>query len=464
MHRLFRSTPLVFACFTFALSLFAVGFSRGEETLPADLSTAKAGTDWPEFLGVDRNSVSTEKGVLTDWKAGKQPKILWKRKLGVSYGIGSVSRGRYFQYDRIGDDSVLFCLNAETGKEIWKFSHPTQYTDLYGYNGGPRCSPIIDGARVYIYGVGGWLHCLQIADGKLVWKKNLNDEFGVVQNFFGVGSSPIISGNLLLVMVGGSPASSSELPPGALGRVESNGSGVVAFEKMTGKVKYRVGEELASYASLKTAEINGRSWCFAYARGGLLAFNPATGKKDFNYPWRARILESVNAMTPVVKGDEVFISETYGPGSSLLKVKPGGYDVVWKDDDRSRDKAMQTHWMTPILVDGYLYGSSGRHTHNAELRCIEWKTGKVVWSEPDMTRCSLLLVDGHFICLSERGQIWVIKPNPEKLEVVAETLYQDELGEPLLNYPAWAAPIVSHGLMYIRGNDHLLCLDLRKTK
>jgi hypothetical protein len=218
----------------------------------------------------------------------------------------------------------------------------------------------------------------------------------------------------------------------------------------------------------KLATIDDRRWCFAFCRGGLLGFEPTSGKLDFHYPWRDKGLESVNASMPVVAEDEVLISETYGPGSTLLKVAPGKHEVVWKDDERRRDKAMQTHWMTAVHIDGYLYGSSGRHSENAELRCIEWKTGKVMWSQPGMARSSLLAIDGHFLCLGEYGQLWLVKINPQKYEEVAvldlsdPALGQKHLREsrPLLKYPCWAAPIVAHGLLYLRGDDRLLCFEL----
>jgi outer membrane protein assembly factor BamB len=337
---------------------------------------------------------------------------------------------------------------------------------MYGYNNGPRCSPVVDGPRVYALGVDGMLVCVRAEDGQPVWKVDTNLEFGVVQNFFGVGSTPVIEGDLLIVMVGGSPADEQDVP---VGRVTGNGTGIVAFDKYTGEVKYKITDELASYASLKLATIANRRWGFAFCRGGLVGFEPASGQVDFHYPWRAEILESVNASMPVVVGDEVFISETYGPGSSLLKVSPGKHEVVWSDDEDSREKAMQTHWMTPVEVDGYLYGSSGRHSYNAELRCIDWKTGEVKWSVPELTRASLLLVDGHFICLGEYGQVTLFKVNPEKFELVT----QIDLSAPpggkldagsdqrrLLDYPCWAAPIVSHGLLYLRGDTKLMCLEL----
>ena len=427
------------------------------------LWTRMAGVDWPTFLGPTGDSKSPEKGILTRWpKEG--PRIVWQKQLGISYGIGSVSKGRFYQFDRFGNRARLYCLNAETGEELWKFEYPTNYEDMYGYNGGPRCSPVIDGERVYIFGAEGMLHCLGANDGKPIWKVDTTRQFGVIQNFFGVGSTPVVEEDLLIVMIGGSPPENV-----ALGRVdlaEGNGSGIVAFDKLTGKVKYKITDELASYASLKLATIDMRRWCFAFCRGGLVGFDPATGKIDFEYPWRAKVLESVNASMPVVVGGEVFISETYGPGSTLLEVSPGKHKVVWRDDPRERDKAMQTHWNTPVYVDGYLYGSSGRNLGDAELRCIEWKTGKVMWSQPDLTRSSLLYVDGHFVCLGETGKIHLLKVNPTKFDVVAEvTLIGKEASAPqLLKDPCWAAPILSHGLLYVRGKDRLVCLELIPEK
>ena len=369
--------------------------ARGIEP-PPSLWTRKTGGDWPIFLGPNQDSKSSETGIIKKWDA-KRPQLLWHQELGTSYGAPTIAGGRLFQFDRFGSNSRLYCLNAETGAELWKHEGLTSYHDQYGYNNGPRCSPVVDGGLVYAYGVDGVLVCCRVEDGRMVWQRDVNNEFGVVQNFFGVGSTPVIEGDLLIVMVGGSPAESQQVPPGALDRVDPNGSGIVAFDKVTGAVKYKLADELASYASLKLATIGERRWCFAFMRGGLAGFEPTAGTLDFHYPWRDRGLESVNASMPVVAGDEVLISETYGPGSTMLKVEPGKHRVVWKDDERRRDKAMQTHWMTAVEHEGYLYGSSGRHSENAELRCIEWKTGKVMWSQPGMARTSLLLIDGHFV-------------------------------------------------------------------
>jgi outer membrane protein assembly factor BamB len=426
---------------------------------PVENQTEQAGNggyDWPQFLGPYGTGVSPEKGIIAPWPE-KGLKIVWSKKIGAGYSMPVVSQGKLFHFDRHRNKARLTCMDRSTGDEAWRFEYATDYTDKYGYNNGPRCSPVVDDDRVYCHGVEGMLYCISARDGKLIWKVDTRKQFGVVQNFFGVGSTPVVEGELLIVLIGGSPPGSDQVP---FGEVMGNKSGVVAFDKRTGKVRYSISDELASYASPTLATIDGRRWCFVLARGGLLAFEPASGKIDFHFPWRATDFESANASSPIVIGNQVFISETYGPGAALLKVRPGGREVIW-DDTQKTKKSMQCHWMTPIHHDGYVYGSSGRHEANAELRCMELATGKVMWRVPRLTRCSLLMVDGHFICLSEEGDVRLLKVNPRDYEVVSKWEVVDpETKEELLKPPCWSAPILAHGLLYLRGDDRLVCAEL----
>jgi outer membrane protein assembly factor BamB len=425
-----------------------------EDPRPAAASSSapSPGSNWPAFLGPTGNSVSPETGIRAPWpKEGLR--VVWTKEISSGYGAPTISAGRLFLFDRRGDQARLRCLKSRTGELLWEYDYPTHYRDYYGYNNGPRCCPVVDGDRVYLYGAEGELHCVKAADGKPVWKVDTRAEFGVVQNFFGVASVPVVEGDLLIVQVGGSPAGSD---PSDFVRLKGNGSGVVAFNKLTGRVVYRITDELASYASPVLATIKGRRWCFVLARGGLIGFEPATGQVDFHFPWRADSLESVNASNPVVVGDRVFISECYGPGSALLRVRPGGYEVVWSDaEKRGRNKSMQCHWNTPIYHAGYLYGCSGRHPQNAELRCIELATGQVMWSKRGLTRASLLMADGYFLCLTEEGLLLLLKVNPQRYEEVSRIN-----PEVLLDYPSWAAPVLSQGLLYVRDERRLVCLEL----
>jgi hypothetical protein len=126
---------------------------------------------------------------------------------------------------------------------------------------------------------------------------------------------------------------------------------------------------------------------------------------------------------------------------------------------------MQAHWMTPIHHEGHVYGSSGMGSGNAELRAVEWATGKVAWSQGGLGRATLLYVAGHFVVLTERGSLIVIEATAEGYRRVSETILTGEpisgKGEaPLINYPAWSPPILANGLLYVRGKDRLVCVDL----
>jgi hypothetical protein len=217
---------------------------------------------------------------------------------------------------------------------------------------------------------------------------------------------------------------------------------------------------LASYASPVVATVGERAIVFMFARGGLLAIDPEKGETIAQFPWRARMLESVNAATPVIAGDEVFISETYQLGSALVRFSGTAFSEVWSDRNRRRDRAMALHWNTPIEHQGYLYGSSGYHAPDAELRCVEWRTGKVSWSEPGMGRSSLLLVEDTLVCLSEDGTLRLVRATPQHYDEIAEWELQSVIGAPLLTYPAWAAPALARGLLFVQGRDRIICLKL----
>jgi outer membrane protein assembly factor BamB len=212
------------------------------------------------------------------------------------------------------------------------------------------------------------------------------------------------------------------------------------------------------------ATIEGRDIVFMFARGGLLAIDPVQGQTLAQFPWRARILESVNASTPVIVGDEVFISETYELGSALVRLAGSEFQEIWTDRNRRRDRAMALHWNTPIESGGYLYGSSGYHEPEAELRCIELNTGKLMWRQPDLGRTSLLLVEGTLVCLSEDGTVRLVRATPDRYEELAQWEFQSEDGSPLLRNPAWAAPALAHGLLYVQGPDQLVCVRLIEPK
>lgn len=450
------------------IGLGADDVASAEVRAVESLWTRKEGSDWPRMLCDNYDSHSPEKGILTKWpKDGL--KVMWTVNTGRGYGNGVAAHGRWFQFDRFAAKERLSCLNAETGKQLWTWEVPVDYRDAYGYNNGPRCSPVVDGDRVYVFGVTGTLACISIADGSEIWSKNTNDEFNVIQNFFGVGASPLIYEDMILVMIGGSPAGKQV----DITKAAPSGSAMVAFDKLTGKEKYRVGNYLASYSAPVVHKIQGRDVCLALVREGLMTFNPKDGSGEQFFPWRAQVLESVNAASPLVWKDRILISETYERGSVLLKLSDKGLSPLWKDGATRREQVLRAHWSTPILHDNYLYASSGRNEPDTDFRCIELQesaenadsVGPVVhWATRNRDRMTGLFVDDHVLMLGEYGTLQLVALNTDRHTVVAEMqlgqMIDQRDKQPLVQSPAWAPPVLSHGLLYVRGDTKVVCLEL----
>ncbi|MBL8892525.1 MAG: PQQ-binding-like beta-propeller repeat protein [Planctomycetaceae bacterium] len=428
--------------------------------------------DWPDFLGPQRNGISAQPVRQRDWA---NLKLRWHRLLGEGYTVGSCVGERFVQTDRLGDQERTFCWNTLTGEVLWEQSRPTDYADMYGYDGGPRCSPVLTPETVLTYGVDGVLIARSLDDGQVQWQRDLNRDYNVIQNFFGVGSAPVLYRDRLWVMVGGSPEADRNVAPGALDRVRPNGTALVALSLKTGETLHELGDDLASYSSPLIVALPtdiaagspespraGKSVGLAFCRGGLLAFDPDTGTQHFHFPFRSSLLESVNAATPVVVGNQVLLSETYSVGSVLLELNPQKLaqpQVVWQDEPNDRQQSLQAHWNTPVVHEGYIYASSGRNTGNAELRCVEWKTGRVQWSQPGLTRCSLTKAAGDdLVVLSERGELFLLKANPERYERITTHRFA-EVGRQL-RYPAWASPVLAQGSLFCRDKQGVYCFEV----
>jgi outer membrane protein assembly factor BamB len=463
--RVFLSILLGLVC---TLELPSSAWSQTDTATDSSVrvATEAAQSNWPRFLGDTYDGVSQTDPSQIDWSV--DPKLAWVLPVGAGYGVGSVSQGRFFQADAGPPNGLqiperIRCLDLATGIEIWSQSTPIIYQDMLGYEDGPRSSPTIAGDQVFTFGVTGILSCRSVLDGKLIWQVDTNQTYGVVQNFFGVGSAPLILDDRVIVMVGGSPPEDQNLPPMRLDRVAPNGSAVVAFDRQTGKELWKCGDDLASYSSPRPIQLNGETLVLVFARAGLMGIDPAVGSVRWRFDHRAEILESVNAMVPVVDGNHVLISECYEVGSVLLEVSGKSQPkVVWQDPHRDRrTQAMRSHWATPVLAEGFLYGCSGRNAPDSDFRCIDFKSGQVQWTDPRQIRSSVTRLGHHLLVLEEQGSLQVIKANPKELDVVTTWQLDKSSGErPALEFPCWSAPVVVGNRLIVRGNDLVLCLEL----
>lgn len=430
-------------------------------TLSLVLCSGLAGqdTDWNQFLGPARNGISPETDILKNWSEDKL-NLNWTLPVGEGYAIGSVADGNYFHFDVFEKEgktlSRLRKVDLQSGETSWTATTPSEYEDIYGYDSGPRASPLIHDGKVYVYGVEGSLRCLNANTGDPVWGIDTLEKFGVIQNFFGVSGCPLIHENLLLVGVGGSPEESQEIPSGKLNLVKPNGSAVIAFDRETGEEVWRSGNDLASYTSLKIVEMHGEPIVLAWMRDHLLALRPADGQQLFEFKWRARKLESVNASTPVAFENKIYLGESYQKGGVVLEVSEAWQPNILWSDDKKRDQSLAPHWNTPVLHEGFLYGCSGESSGTSELRCVDFLTGEVKWAKKGLGRSSVTLCDGHLLVMAERGKLLLVKATSEEYSLV--TQYE---GDTSFKYPCWSAPIVSNGKLIVKGKQQVACFDLK---
>lgn len=428
------------------------------------------------MLGPRYDSTSRETGISTNW--GRQGlRIVWSAPTGEGYGNGVASQGRWFQFDRFDNSERLTCHHAETGNVLWAWESPVFYRDAYGYNNGPRCSPVVDEDKVYVYGVTGNLACLSVLDGKLLWQKNINESYWVVPNFFGVGASPLVYRDILWVMVGGSlpdGRSAEELSVNDVPSAKPNQCAMVGFDKRTGKEIHRVGNYLASYAAPVVRSVNEKDTLLAFMREGLLSFDPIDGSQQRFYPWRASSLESVNGASPTMVQEHVLIGEAYERGGTLLAMGPTQWKPIWTDGRSRREQMFRPHWTNPLVVGDNVFVSSGRNEPDTDLRCLKWQSGtqsaapsggfETAWSVRNRDRMTGIVIDGHLLLLGESGVLQLAKVNEAKFELVAEmdlaNLSIPGEGRSYIQTPSWAPPVVSHGLLYVRGTDRVICLEL----
>lgn len=388
--------------------------------------------DWPQFLGPTRNDVSTETGLAATWPK-KGPAVVWEKDIGDGYSGPVVVGDRVILFHRVGDEEVVECLSAADGTTKWKKGYPTKYRDALGKGDGPRSTPLVADGWVYTLGADGVLQCLKLENGDKAWRRALHEDYEVRKAYFGVGTSPLLEGGRLLVNVGG-----------------AGGAGIVAFNKDDGKELWKIDDHDASYSSPVAVDILGRRQAVFLTREGLASVDPADGTIRYSKHWRSRIDASVNAATPIVVDDQIFLTACYGTGAVLLRARKDGLEEGWKSDE-----VMSCHYGTPVYQDGYLYGFDGRQEDGARLRCVEMKTGKIRWTKEGFGCGAMIAADGKLIILSEDGDLVLAKVNPEKYEELARATV-------LANRPVRAPIALADGKLYGRDSRKLMCWDLSK--
>jgi outer membrane protein assembly factor BamB len=408
-----------------------------EATILEDDTPPPPTGDWPQWRGPRRDGVAHEPDLLTRWP-DRGPKELWRVKGGGGFSSFAVGGGRVFTLLGQGGGEAVVCWEADTGKEVWRHAYEVPFSVQYG---GPRSTPTLDGRRLYTVGGAGLFHCFDVVSGKVLWQHDLLGEFNAPRPQWGVAFSPLVEGDLVLTSPGG---------PG--------GKSVAAFHKGTGKRVWTALDDEAGYSSPIAITAGGVRQVVFFTAHHLAGLSPADGAVLWRYPWETPF--KVNAATPLAfrarKGgqvfDYVFISSGYGKGCALVKVVAdgaGGFTArpVYTSNE------LCLHFSSPVRYRDHLYAIDEKR----DLTCIDLRTGAVRWRRRGFLQGSLLRVDDRLLVLGGDGKLALVGADPDEFR--GQTL--DRRRQPLRGR-CWTVPVPAGGKLYLRDEDEVLCLDLRK--
>ena len=387
------------------------------------------GQDWPQFRGQSRDGVVPGQESLPAFPAGG-PRLVWERAVGSGFSAPVVTGGRLLLFHRQGGMEVVEALQAVDGKRIWEFAYETTYKDDFGFENGPRATPVIANGRVFTFGAAGVLHCLDLETGAKRWSVDTHAEFGVRKGFFGAASTPLVLDGRVIANIGG-----------------ADGAGIVAFDAESGAKVWTATDHEASYSSPVVARVDGGLLAIFFTREGLVALEPDSGRVAYERRWRSRSRASVNAATAVVLGDIVFLSASYGTGAIAMRLRGGQIEVLWSGED-----VIDNHYSSCVRSGSTLFGFHGRQEYGQSFRAADLVSGEVLWSSDRLPAGSVLRVGDRLLLLLETGELLLAAASREKFEVLARAQ--------ILGRETRAFPAVANGLLFARDKDTLVCLRL----
>lgn len=400
--------------------VFDVSFNDAQFISRPDVNTGY----WPHWLGPDYNGISRE----TDWRADwskKPPQVLWRGSVGTGYSSISAADGRIYTMGHKAGNETVFCLEAETGKEVWKHTYPAEIVNRLNA-GGPGATPTIDGKFLYTNGRDGNLICFEIKTGKIVWQKKLTEAYQMEVPEWGFTCSPLILGQKLIIEAGR----------------------LVALDKKTGSEIWKSTFHMPGYGTPAAFAIDGTTYLALLNNECLSIVEADDGTEVTTYDWPSPF--ATNSTTPIIDGKSIFISSGYGKGCALLDFENQQLKARYSNRD------MKNHFNNSVLYQKHFYGMNGNSNLGRVVRltCIDQQTGKLKWREAGFGCGSLLIADGKLIILTDEGTLVTAKASPDS--------YQEISRFKVLDHQCWTVPVLCNGLVYCRDSaGNLACVDLR---
>jgi outer membrane protein assembly factor BamB len=413
--------------------------------------------DWPQWMGPKRDNVIREEGLLEKFPEGG-PKLLWRATIANGYAGPAVAKGKVYVTDFATDANVkvdnfarkafegkerVLCLDEKTGRELWKHEYPV--TTTVSYPAGPRCTPTVDGDKVYFLGAEGNLLCMGVDEGNVIWEKNLKSEYKTTSALWGYASHPLVDGNKLLCVVGGT------------------GSHMVAFDKNTGKELWKnLTSKEQGYSPPTILEFAGKRQLICCRPDAVTSLDVETGEELWTTPYEATNGSII--MSPLLIGEHLFIGG-YSDKNLMLKMKSDkpGVEVVFKDKVKVGVAPINVQ---PIVVENTLYGFD----QSGELMAVEIPSGKRLWSTPAPVSerkqgsgtAFINKAGDRYFFFNELGEVVIGTMDTSGYKEIDRAKVIEPTNNAFMRDVVWCAPAYANKHMYVRNDSEIICVDLAK--
>ena len=394
-------------------------------TIAMVTTSALLAVDWHQYRGPNRDGTSPETELAAGWYEEGPPE-LWRVSIGPAYSGLTVVGDRIYTMGSDESSEYVVAFDTKDGHQIWRTAVGKLFENDYG--NGPRSTPTWHDGMLFVVGSLGRVEAIRASDGKVVWQIDVQNEFDSELPTWAFTSAPLVVGDDVIVEVGG-----------------ANDRTIAAFDRESGRLQWTGGVGAQSYSSPIEIPFNGVHQLVFLIKQGLIALTP-----DGETIWRSEFVSElgIKPAPPVfVEPDLVFVSASYDAGAKVVRMIPDGESV--RVEDLWEHRLMRNHFNGSVAVEGHLCGFD-----KATLKCIDAENGKQTWAKRGLGKGSLIMADGKFFVLGERGKLVVLEADPASLVELAS--------HQVLSGRCWTQPSLADGMLYLRNNEEMVKLDLRR--
>ena len=385
--------------------------------------TAPGPDDYPQFYGPDRNATLSGPRLATDWQA-QPPRELWRREVGEGWSSFAVVGGAAVTQEQRGEDEAVVRYELDSGRQVWVHTDRAPFNTTVG-GSGPRATPTIADGRVYTLGATGILNCLELAGGRLVWSTNVLSDNGAAQPEWGMTSSPLVVGKVVVVQLG------------------RGGISLAAYDRTTGEPAWRAGKDRGSYSTPTLAMVAGRAQLLIVNQTSVTGHDPEDGSLLWREEWKD---PGERVSLPLqVADDLLLVSAGYGVGSRLLRIVPAGdayaVEEVW------RSPRLKSKFAPMVVHEGVVYGLD-----DGVLVALDPETGERLWKRGRYGHGQLILVGSLLLIQAENGEVVLVEADPTEHREVARLA--------ALDGKTWNPPALAGRRLLVRNNSQAACYEL----